>query len=94
MTVARNNGWKFLLGAALVVTGVGIAVPRSLTAQASDAVRRGDLHERHRADSAAQLRELPSRRRRRADVARRPTRTCGRGRAPSSSAPASARTPA
>ena len=39
MTVARNGGWKFLLGAALVVTGVvGIAVPRSLTAQSSDAV--------------------------------------------------------
>ena len=39
MTVARNGGWKFLLGAALVVTGVvGIAVPRSLTAQSSGAV--------------------------------------------------------
>ena len=37
MTVARNSGWKFLLGAALVVTGVGVAVPRSLTAQSSDA---------------------------------------------------------
>src|SRR5215510_8376731 len=36
MTVARNNGWKFLLGAALVLTGVGIAVPRSLTAQSPD----------------------------------------------------------
>jgi len=37
MTVARNGGWKFLLGAALVVTGVvGTAVPRSLTAQSSD----------------------------------------------------------
>jgi hypothetical protein len=42
MTVARNNGWRFLLGAALVVTGVvGIVVPRSLTAQSSDAV--GDV---------------------------------------------------
>src|SRR6478672_8407246 len=37
MTVARNGGWKFLLGAALVVSGVvGTAVPRSLTAQSSD----------------------------------------------------------
>src|SRR5436190_23627190 len=42
MTVARNSGWKFLLGTALVLTGViGIAVPRSLTAQSSDAV--GDV---------------------------------------------------
>src|SRR6185503_12454003 len=39
MTVARNGRGKFLLGAALVVTGVvGIAVPRSMTAQSSDAV--------------------------------------------------------
>src|SRR6478672_5624668 len=42
MTVARNDGWRFLLGAALVVTGVvGIVVPGSLTAQSSDAV--GDV---------------------------------------------------
>jgi len=42
MTVARNGRGKFLLGAALVVTGVvGIAVPRSMTAQSSDAV--GDV---------------------------------------------------
>ena len=42
MTVARNSGWKFLLGAALVMTGVaGIAGPRSMTAQTSGAV--GDV---------------------------------------------------
>jgi hypothetical protein len=37
MIVARNVGWKFVLGAALVVSGVvGAAVPFSLTAQSAD----------------------------------------------------------
>jgi mono/diheme cytochrome c family protein len=37
MNVARNVGWKFVLGAALAVTGVvGVVVPLSLTAQSAD----------------------------------------------------------
>jgi hypothetical protein len=37
MIVARNVGWKYVLGAALVVTGViGMVVPFSLTAQSAD----------------------------------------------------------
>src|SRR6266480_6553018 len=37
MIVARDVGWKFVLGAALVVTGgVGAVVPFSLTAQSAD----------------------------------------------------------
>ena len=41
---------------------------------------RADLHQRRRADRLQQLRELPPRRRSRADDADARTRTCGRGR--------------
>ena len=79
MTVARNGRWKFLLGAALVVTGVvGIAVPRSLTAQSSGAV--GEV---------TYTKDI-------APILQRSCENCHRadGVAPSSSAPASDRTPA
>ena len=60
--------WRWTLGLGLVTAlAAGLGAPSALKAQQSgSAGTRGHLYKGHRADSAAQLRELPSRRRRRA----------------------------
>ena len=65
-----GNHWSLTAGAAVVFTAAaGVVAPFSLRAEPAAVPARSHLHKRHRADSAAELPELPSPGRRRADVA-------------------------